>query len=260
MKLIRLPFLRRYLDYIYLDMVNKRLAAQLDHLQEQEEAIFLDLGCHVGYNTERVAQVIRPKLCLGLEFIAVSIQKAAERGIQAVQHDLNQPLPLKSNFVDVITAFDVLEHLVETWTSVTEIYRVLKPGGIVLIDCPNLAAWHNVFSLVLGLQPTSGPHLISIIDSDLNLIEYMHRRDHNIEMDNCQADMLSASKMHRHIVIPTYRSLRRILLKAGFEIEGSWGFGYHPFPPLISDWLCKVDLAHAHHYLIKARKPISNVK
>jgi len=245
---------RRYFDCIYRDMVRKRLRAQLEHVQTQAAEVFLDLGCHVGYNTNRVRKVLCPKQTLGLEFDHLSIQEARDRGIDVARHDLNQPLPLRSNSVDVVTAFDVLEHLVETWQVITEIYRVLKPGGFVLIDCPNLAAWHNIFALVLGLQPSSGPHLISIVDSDLGFVEDMHRRDHNLSEQ--QVEVASTSKMHRHIVIPAYRSLRRVLVKAGFEIENSWGFGYYPFPPVISDWLCRIDVSHAHHFIIKARKPV----
>jgi SAM-dependent methyltransferase len=248
-----LALFRRYLDHIYRDMVQKRLRAQLDHLGTHGAQVFLDLGCHVGYNTDRVRGVLCPKQTLGLEFDPVSIQEARDRGIDVVRHDLNQPLPLRSNLVDVVTAFDVLEHLVESWQVIVEIHRVLKPGGCVLIDCPNLAAWHNILALVLGLQPFSGPHLISIVDSDLGFVEDMHQRDHDLSAQ--QAAQASVSKMHRHIVVPAYRSLRRALVKARFEIEGSWGFGYYPFPPVISDLLCKIDISHAHHYIIKARKP-----
>jgi SAM-dependent methyltransferase len=246
--------LRRYLDFIYQDMVDKRLGAQVAYVQARPGAVYLDLGCHVGYNTDRVRQVLAPRQTIGLEFDPVSATAARARGIDVVCHDLNQPIPLPAGSVDVVTVYDVLEHLVETWQFITEIYRVLRPAGFVVIDSPNLAAWHNVFSLVLGYQPTSGPHLVSIADADFKVVENMHRRDHNLdEQINLRAT--SVSKMHRHIVVPAYRSLRRVLQKAGFEIESSRGFGYYPFPPFLSTWLCQLDISHAHHYLIKARKP-----
>lgn len=247
--------LRRYLDYIYFDMVDKRIAAQIDHSLEPSAAVYLDLGCHIGHNTDRVRQALRPRQTLGLEYNPGPAKQALARNIKVARNDLNQPLPFPDNFADVITAFDVLEHLTETWLCVTEIYRVLKPGGIVVIDCPNLAAWHNIFTLLLGYQPTTGPHLISIADSDLKVVQDMHRRDHNIQEEAPEQEVFSASKMHRHLVVPTYKSLRGVLQKAGFHIEGSWGFGYYPFPPIIGDILCKLDIGHAHHYIIKARKP-----
>lgn len=248
--------LRRYLDYIYFDMVHKRVAAQVSHARTPNVDVLLDLGCHTGENTARLADLLQPRVTVGLEYSPTSILQAKTRAIAAARSDLNQLLPFPDEFADVVLAYDVLEHLVETWQAVCEVYRVLKPGGVFMIDCPNLAAWHNVFALILGYQPTSGPHLISIADSDLRVVEQMHRRDH--KLDECARlaqDELSASKMHRHIVIPTYKSLLSVLVKAGFEIEGSWAFGYYPLPPLISDWMCRVDPGHAHHFLIRARKP-----
>lgn len=248
--------LRSYLNYIYSDTVRKRLLAQINHIQLHKPVeLYLDLGCHIGYNTDRVREVIHPARTLGLDFSFDSVKVAHGRGIYAARHDLNQPLPLKSNSVDLITAFDVLEHLVETWQVATEIYRVLKPGGILLIDCPNLASWHNVFLLALGYQPSSGPHLTSIIDSDLHFIQDMHRQEHLSSLP--KDGMLTMSKMHRHIVVPTYRSMRRLLIQLGFEINGTWGIGYYPFPPALADLLSKIDIAHCHHYLINAQKPLS---
>jgi SAM-dependent methyltransferase len=248
--------LQRYLNYIYQDMVNKRLSGQIAHVQARPNAIYLDLGCHVGYNTDRVRQVVMPRQTIGLEFDPVSAAAARARDIEAVCHDLNQPIPLAAGSIDIVTVYDVIEHLVETWQFITEVYRVLRPGGRVVIDSPNLAAWHNVFSLVLGYQPTSGPHLVSIADSDFKVVASMHRRDHNLD-EQANLRTTNVSKMHRHIVVPAYRSLRRVLQQAGFEIENSWGYGYYPFPPLLSTWLCKLDIGHAHHYLIKARKPVT---
>jgi SAM-dependent methyltransferase len=201
-----------------------------------------------------VQGALHPQQTLALEYDARAAHVALARGIAVACHDLNQPLPFRSDSADVITVLDVLEHLVETWRFITEVYRVLKPGGVVLIDSPNLAAWHNILGLVLGLQPSSGPHLVSIADSDWSLIEDMHKRDHQLTGEAGEA--VANSKMHRHIVIPAYRSLRRVLQKVGFEILGCWGFGYYPLPPPLSDWMCRLDISHAHHYLIKARKPV----
>jgi SAM-dependent methyltransferase len=198
--------------------------------------------------------VLKPKRTIGVEFDTDAIRETHSRGIDSIRYDLNEPLPIRSESADIITVYDVLEHLVETWQFITEVYRILKPGGVVLIDSPNLAAWHNIFSLILGLQPSTGPHLISIADSDMKIVEFMHRRDHDLVDQS--AEGVSASKMHRHIVVPTFRSLRRVLVRAGFHIEESRGFGYYPFPPPIAAWMCKIDIFHAHHYLIRARRPL----
>jgi hypothetical protein len=57
----------------------------------------------------------------------------------------------------------VIEHLKDVWLPMTEIHRVLAPGGHAVLSVPNLASLHNRVLLGLGRQPTSirvfGPHV-----------------------------------------------------------------------------------------------------
>jgi hypothetical protein len=141
---------------------------------------------------------------------------------------------------------------------ITELHRILVPGGYLVLDSPNLASWHNVFALVLGIQPFSGPNLISLAESDSNLVQSMHRKDHGLSNDDQVKIKESDRQMHRHIVVAAYRSLINVLKQAGFVIEATWGFGYYPLPPPLARIISKLDLSHAHHYIIRARKPLSD--
>jgi SAM-dependent methyltransferase len=171
---------------------------------------------------------------------------------------LNRPIPLPSDSIDVATAYDVLEHLVETWTFITELHRILVPGGYLVLDSPNLASWHNVFALMLGIQPFSGPNLISLAESDLSLVQRMHRKDHGLSNDGEVVIKGSDCRLHRHLVVAAYRSLIKVLEQAGFIMEATWGFGYYPLPPPLARIISKLDPSHAHHYIIRARKPLSD--
>ena len=48
---------------------------------------------------------------------------------------------------------ELIEHLVDTDSALDEAWRVLKPGGWLLLSTPNLAAWYNRGLLALGVQP-----------------------------------------------------------------------------------------------------------
>lgn len=60
--------------------------------------------------------------------------------------------------VDLIVALDFIEHILDPQKFVKECFRALKPGGVVLINTPNIQFWKHLESLVIyGRFPhTSG--------------------------------------------------------------------------------------------------------
>lgn len=56
-----------------------------------------------------------------------------------VVHDLNNPLPYEDESVEEVKAFDVLEHFSYHTAGrvLSDWIRVLKPGGVITIRCPD---------------------------------------------------------------------------------------------------------------------------
>jgi SAM-dependent methyltransferase len=50
--------------------------------------------------------------------------------------DLNEPLPIDSGAADTVVSFSVLEHLREPETMLREAFRILKPGGTIVLQVP----------------------------------------------------------------------------------------------------------------------------
>lgn len=240
-----------YLNYIYFDMRNARRRAQKAMLEFDSEALFLDCGCREGDNTLELSQLIGTKKIVGLDYNRRVLNQAAARGIWPLQADLNRSIPLADNCIDVIVASDVLEHLVNPYVFVGEMYRVLRPGGYVVLDTPNLAAWHNIFALLIGIQPFSGPNITSMEDAEISLVQEVRCLGHNKEK---QGRCSTEPELTRHIVVVAYISLLRLLRRWGFQIEQAYGFGYYPLPPLIAHIFQRLDPRHAHHIVLKAKK------
>jgi SAM-dependent methyltransferase len=180
---------------------------------------------------------------------------AYTRGLAAVRCDANKPLPFRDGTFDVVTALDVIEHIVETNTFVNELYRIVAPGGYLILDTPNLASWHNIFALVLGIQPFSGPNITTMLDADLDIVRAMHRRAHQF-CEEGEIEDENEPELRRHIVVLAYRSALKLLRHVGFVIEQARGFGYIPFPSFMARLLSHIDPVHAHHMLVKARKQV----
>lgn len=50
--------------------------------------------------------------------------------------DLNKPLPIDSEVADTVVSLSVMEHLCEPQTMLNEAYRILKPGGAIVLQVP----------------------------------------------------------------------------------------------------------------------------
>jgi len=243
-----------YLDRIYQGTVRERYRGQIACLERDAHAVLLDVGCHTGVNTMRLAGAVGTHRVLGLERRPAPLQEAEAAGVHCLVGDANTTLPFASTSLDVVTAMDVLEHLVDPARLVHEIYRVLRPGGYCVLATPNLASWHNIFALVLGFQPFSGPNLTTMLDADMAIVRRMHRQAYGLA-DDAEGAASTESDLHRHIVVVAYRALLRLLTQAGFTIERARGYGYYPFPSPIGRLLARLDPAHSHHIVVKGRKP-----
>jgi ubiquinone/menaquinone biosynthesis C-methylase UbiE len=245
--------IRWYFDRLYQAMCVERYSVQLQLVEPYPYALLLDCGCREGDNTIRLSQRIGNQKNFGLDVIPSALLQASKKGIVCVQSNLNKSIPLQTETFDLIVGTDVIEHLINPTVFVKEMFRVLKPNGYMILDTPNLASWHNIFALLLGVQPFSGPNITTMEDSDIGLVKQMHRATHGLQEDG-EFYEHGEQELTRHIIVIAYNSLTKLLKDAGFQIEKSYGFGYYPFPSFLAHFFQRVDIRHTHHLLIKARK------
>jgi ubiquinone/menaquinone biosynthesis C-methylase UbiE len=100
-------------------------------LESDPYAKLLDLGCNDGRWTLKLAEKIETKKVYGIEIDGNATNKAIENGIICKKSDLNKKFPFEDNFFDVVHANQVIEHIVSVDLFVSEIFRVLKWGGVL---------------------------------------------------------------------------------------------------------------------------------
>jgi SAM-dependent methyltransferase len=192
-------------------------------------ARLLDLGCNDGAFTLELAETVGATELHGVEFVAPLAAAAAACGVVVASHDLNRPLPYEAESFDVVHSNQVIEHLEQTDVFVKEIRRVLKPTGYAIVSTNNLASWHNVFSLLLGMQPT--PCHVSDEVVVGNRFDPKRGQEH-------------PEKGFTHLRVFAYEGLRELLELHGLAVEQLVTSGYYPLPPRAADLLCRLDRRH----------------
>src|SRR5690242_3042039 len=138
-RLRQTPVKETLLQYYYASRQQCRDSI-IDAAPSQVSGRYLDCGCDDGSFTLEVARVLEPREILGIEIDEAAAEQARAHGIKVVGKDLNDPFPLPDDHLDLVTANQVIEHLVDTDGFVREIHRVLKPGGYAVVSTNNLAS------------------------------------------------------------------------------------------------------------------------
>ncbi len=111
----------------------------------------LDVG--TGYGHFPLEMERRGWEALGLEISHTGVEFARKRlGVNILEKTLGES-QLPDNYFNAITAFYVIEHLDDPMAFLRECYRVLKPGGSILIRYPHTTPIKN-FLAFLGIPNT----------------------------------------------------------------------------------------------------------
>lgn len=111
----------------------------------------LDLGCLDGTIGEQLVR--RGNVVCGIDAAAQAVAVAVRRGIQARVGNLEERLDFPDAMFDVVFAGEVLEHIFAVDPLLSEIHRVLKPGGCLVATTPNLAALGRRLLLLVNRNP-----------------------------------------------------------------------------------------------------------
>jgi SAM-dependent methyltransferase len=95
--------------------------------------VAIDVGAAGGGNT-RVLQGLGWKVA-AIEYGEEGSRVAAERGLPTLRADATR-LPVASSSLDLVVAFDVLEHIEDDKAAATGVYEALRPGGTFLVAVP----------------------------------------------------------------------------------------------------------------------------
>jgi len=109
------------------------IASELERLPLPAGALVLDAGCGSG---RTMVDLVRYGDVRGVELNEEAAEIARERGCGEVVVGQVEALPWEDDTFDLITCLDVIEHTADDALALTELRRVCKPGGWLLVTVP----------------------------------------------------------------------------------------------------------------------------
>jgi SAM-dependent methyltransferase len=117
------------------------IRSELDRLPLPEGARVLDAGCGSGRTLEELEPF---GVVHGIELDPEAAEVARSRGVGEVEIGRLEDLPWEDARFDLITCLDVIEHTPDDRVTLSELRRVCKPGGWLLVTVP---AYQALWSL-----------------------------------------------------------------------------------------------------------------
>ena len=121
-----------------LDLMNEHWARYQFAEPLVHGKLVVDAGCGVGYGSAFLAASARLVLALdtSTEALGAAREEYSHPKVALIKADCGR-LPLPDASVDVVAAFEVIEHLDDWQALISEAARVLAPHGQLLVSTPN---------------------------------------------------------------------------------------------------------------------------
>ncbi len=179
----------------------RRRLRLVEPLLGERRGHLVDFGCGNGAQTLLLAPLFARTTGVDVnpDFLAQMQREAAAAHladrVTALELDHGR-IPLPEGCVDVVTSFTVLEHVPDEAAALVEMYRVLRPGGKLIISVPN--RW--------WLFETHGADLPLLPWNRVPLVSWWPKRLH---------DRWARARIYRQ------REITALVARAGFTVTGS---------------------------------------
>jgi SAM-dependent methyltransferase len=172
----------------------------------------IELGSGEGYGIQMLAPLAK-------RYLAVDKFDTDFSGLANVEFR-KQLLPslagIADNSFDFAVTFQVIEHIQDDKTFISEIHRVLKPGGVLMLTTPNRTMsltrnpWH--------IREYTAPELAAVVGKSFGKVEVKGVFGSPVVMEYHERNKASVQRITRFDVLKLQYRLPRQLLQIPYDI------------------------------------------
>jgi SAM-dependent methyltransferase len=138
-------------DQHYIDIASRgNSLSRLRKWVKGERPVIMDIGCSSGFLLRDIKKQFPHAQVVGADYVPAPLHKLAKvhPDWPLIQFDLTTS-PLPDACLDAASLANVLEHIGDDVMAVKQVFRMLRPGGVAVIEVP------------------AGPHLFDVYDKQL---------------------------------------------------------------------------------------------
>ncbi|MEM7179768.1 MAG: class I SAM-dependent methyltransferase [Spirochaetota bacterium] len=193
-------------DLDWWDLAHRNIYQEfIEKFLQKPEGSLLDVGCGLGFFVKMIGQEKQNWQVSGYEMSPPAVRYARETNkLNNVHQGAVQESGIPENSIDIITLWDVIEHIPYPQPLLKYLYSILKPGGFLFLQTPNfpLQLWKaRLKRSIKGMR--EGVH-------------YLEAKDHiNNYTRKTMADLALQCKFEK----PDFFAMKPILSVSGSKSE-----------------------------------------
>lgn len=151
--------------------------AQLAKHLGNRGGVILEVGSSSGFMLQEIRRNFPEAFLIGSDYVCQPLEKLAESvpDLPLIQMNLVK-CPLPGNSVEAVVALNVLEHIEDDFEAVRQLYRILKPGGVAVIEVPANPRLYDVYDeLLMHYRRYTGKAIVKLCkEAGFEVIEKSH--------------------------------------------------------------------------------------
>ncbi len=135
----------------FIDLASRQYAcAEVMRSVRRPFSNVLEIGCSSGFLLRELIARLPEHRVFGADYTYETLALLGRTlpDVPLLQFDLTR-CPLPGDFVDVVVLLNVLEHIDDHEAALAELFRVVRPGGSVIIEVPAGPSLFDVYDRVL---------------------------------------------------------------------------------------------------------------